>query len=62
MAKGARGTEGVADQTADKDGKGNALFALGAPPKATTEVIEKLGRAKAKKKPRVIEVIFIKTS
>ncbi|WP_265595185.1 hypothetical protein [Verrucomicrobium sp. BvORR106] len=50
MAKGARGTEGVADQTADKDGKGNALFALGAPPEATAEVIEELGREKAKKK------------
>lgn len=62
MAQGACGTERMTDQTANKDGKGNALFALGATPEATTEIIEELGRAKAKKKARVSEVIFIKTS
>jgi hypothetical protein len=50
MAQRARGTEGVTDQTADKDGKGNALFALRATTEALAELIKELGRAKAKKK------------
>jgi hypothetical protein len=52
----------VDDQTADKDSKRNALPALGATAETPTEVIKELGRAKAKKKARVSEAIFIKTS
>ena len=62
VAKGAFGTQGVNDQSEDKDSIRGARFALGAAPAALADVIEEFWGAEVKKKALVSGIIIIKTS